>query len=117
MGNDRQTHPPLINIYMWIMGLNFAFRVFAGGSATRVAARSAGYYFIGNLSAEFIRGSRFPANAGILFAAVGLFLQCPRVETCCICHVLSEAFGEMDMIFLLGSETAGFLERVLYLVV
>lgn len=45
------------------------------------------------MSAEFIRGGGFPANAGILFAANGLFFQCPRLETCCICHVFSEAPG------------------------
>lgn len=110
------THPPLINIYMWIMRLNFL--VFAGGSATCFAARSAGYYFTWNLmSAEFIRGSAFPANAGILLAANSLFSQCPLSETCCICHVFSEAPGiqsvEMDMIFVLGSEAAGFLGHVL----
>lgn len=66
------------------------------------------------MSAEFIRSNGFPANAGILSAANGLFFQCPRLEACRICHVTRDSIGgEMDMISVLGSETAGFLEYVL----
>lgn len=94
MGNDRRTHPPLINIYMWIMRLNFASPVCAGAFATRVAVQRAGHYFIWNpMSAEFIRGSRFPVDARILFALNGFSLMHLRWETCHRCCVFVEAPG------------------------
>lgn len=94
MGNDRQTHPPLINIYMWMMRLNFASLGCAEALATHVAAQHAGHYFIWHLmSAEFIRSCRFPVDGRILFAANGFSLMHLRWETCRICHMFVEAPG------------------------
>lgn len=93
MGNDRWT-PPLINIYMWMMRLNSASPVCTGALATRVAAQCTGHYFIWDLmSAEFIRGSRFPVDGRILFAANGFSLLHICWETCRICHVFVETPG------------------------
>lgn len=114
MGNDRRTHPPLINIYMWMMRLNFASPVCAGASATRVA----GHYFIWDLMrAEFIRDCWFPLDDRILFAAVGfssaasLLRNMPYMS--CVCGGTWESNGEKWTLFLVPrNETAGFWEYV-----
>lgn len=108
MGNDRQMSPPLINIYMWMMRLNFASPVCAGASATRVAAQRTGHYFIWDLmSAEFIRA------AGFLWMADSFLQQ--MGSPCCIVaekHALYVTCLWRHLGFELENEIAGLLEYV-----
>lgn len=103
MGNDRWT-PPLINIYMWMMRLNSASPVCTGALATRVAAQCTGHYFIWDLmSAEFIRGSRFPVDGRILLQQMDslycIFAEKHAVYVTCLWRHLEFKLRETDLIF------------------